>query len=134
VQVDVGGSWAGSNDEELGQHALGYATVRVPRIEGRYDVAIGGSHEGGTLLQASTAARAEFGVGWRDDTVHLNLYYRPARKRYQASIDELWEHGLGAALRVQPSAAFALDLFGDARLGDADLVLVMMALSYRLQR
>lgn len=133
AQVDVGGSWAGSSDKELGQHGLGYATVRVPRIEGRYDVAIGGSYEGGTLLKSSAAARADFGVGWLDDKVHLNLYYRPARKQYQASLEGFWEHGLGAALRVQPSAAFALDLFGDTRLGDVDLVLVMMALSYRLQ-
>lgn len=134
VQVDIGGSWAGSSDKELGQHTMGHATVRIPRVAGRYDLAFGGSQEGGTVVKSSSAGRADFGVGWLDETVRLNLYYRPAYRRYQASLGGFLEHGFGAGLHVAPVPEVALDLYGDGRFGDVDLALVMLAVTYRLQR
>jgi hypothetical protein len=113
---------------------MGHATVRIPRVAGRYDLAIGASHEAGTLLKSNSAGRADFGVGWLDETVRLNLYYRPAYRRYQASLGAFLEHGFGAGLHVAPVPAFALDLYGDGRIGDVDLALVMLAVTYRLQR
>ena len=133
AQLDVGASWAGSSEAALGQHALGHATLRLPRV-GRYDLAFGGSHEGGSLLRASSAVRTEVGVRWLDEAVHLSVYYRPARKRYAASLAGLWEHGTGVSLHVAPTPALTLDLFGDVRIGDVDAALVMLSAMYRMRR
>ncbi|MET0342812.1 MAG: hypothetical protein ABW252_17525 [Polyangiales bacterium] len=133
AELDAGGSWAGSSDARLGQHALGYATLRLPRI-GRYDLAIGGSHEGGSLLRASTAGRADVGASFVDERVHLSVYYRPARKTYLASLDGIWEHGAGASLHVMPTDALTLDLYGDLRMGDVDAAVVMLSVMYRLRQ
>ena len=132
LQVDVGGSWAGSSEADLGQNTLGYATLRFLRIADRYDLAIGGSQEGGSLLLSSTALRTDLGAGFLDERVRVNVYYRPAYRRYQASVDGLWEQGAGASLHVAPVPAWAFDLYGDTRLGDVDAALVMLNMQYRL--
>lgn len=130
--LDVGGSWAGSSEPALGRDVLGHATLRSTRIRERYDLALGASYETGTLLRTNAALRAEAGVGSRDDRVHLSVYYRPAYRRYEASIDALVEHGLGLGLHGAPNDALSIDVFADARLGDVPLALVMLLLGYRL--
>lgn len=132
ASLDVVGSWAGSSERELGQHALGSITLRSARLRDRYDLALGASHEGGTLLRASSALRAQAGVGSRDDRIHLSVYYRPARKRYEASVATIWEQGFGAALHASPTPTLSLDLFGDARVGDVAAALIMVTAAYRL--
>lgn len=132
AQIDAGGSWTASSQTDLGQHALGYATLRFIDIADRYDLAFGGSHEGGTVLRSNTAVRADFGAGFLDERVRVGVYYRPAYRRYQASVNGLWEQGAGASLRVAPIPAWSFDLYGDTRLGDVDAVLVMLNLLYRM--
>jgi hypothetical protein len=132
TRVDLGGSWAGSSQPELGRHALGYATLRFLRIAERYDVSLGGSQEGGTLILSSTALRGELGVGLWGERLRLNAYYRPAYRRYQASVAGLWEQGAGLGLHLAPTPRLALDLQGDTRLGDVDMMMLMLNLLYRL--
>jgi len=132
LMLDFGGSYVGSSQRELGQHALGYATLRLPRLRGRYDLALGGSHEGGSLLRASSALRGELGIAWLDERLRLDLYYRPAYQRYQASLAPLWEQGLGASLRALPTSSLTLDLRADARIGFVDAVIVMALVGYRI--
>jgi hypothetical protein len=131
---DAGGSWAGSSDASLGHHALGHGTLRFPRVGERFDLAIGGSQEGGSLISASTAVRGDLGVSWLDERVRLGLYYRPAYRRYRASVEGLWEQGAGAALHVAPAPALAFDLSSDVRIGDVDALLVMLSMIARLGR
>lgn len=132
TQVDLGGSWAASSERSLGQHALGYGTLRFLRIRERYDLAVGASQEGGTLLLSSTAVRSELGIGFLDERMRLNLYYRPAYRRYQASLSPLLEHGAGMGLHVVPTPALSLDLQGDMRVGDVDMAMLMLSVLYRL--
>jgi hypothetical protein len=134
VQVDVGGAYSASSQAELGNHALGYGTIRFPRVGERFDLALGGSHEGGSLLLSSSAVRGDLGMGFLDERVRLSLYYRPAYRRYQASVSGLWEQGFGAALHVSPVPVLAFDLYGDLRLGDVDMALIMLNAMVRLGR
>ncbi len=132
LQVDLGGSWAGSSQAELGQHAMGYGTLRFIGIGDRYDLAIGGSQEGGSLLLSSSAVRADVGAGFLDERVRVSFYYRPAYRRYQASVSGLWEQGGGASLHIAPIPVLAFDLYADTRLGDVDAAMVMLNMLYRL--
>jgi hypothetical protein len=132
ASFDAGGSWAGSSDRELGEHALGYGTLRFPRVGERFDLAVGGSQEGGSLIASSSAVRGDLGVGWLDERVRLGLYYRPLYRRYRASVEGLWEQGAGASLHVAPVPVLSFDLYGDMRLGDVDAMLVMFSVIYRV--
>jgi len=132
ASLDVGGSWAGSSEPTLGRDTLVHATLRSTRLRERYDLALGTSYETGTLLRTNAAVRAEAGVGSRDDRIHLSVYYRPAYRRYEASLDGLIEHGVGLGMHGAPTDALSLDLFADARFGDVPLALVMVMLGYRL--
>jgi len=132
AQLDLGGSWVGSSEPALGKHALGHATLRFVRLAGRYDLGLGGAHEGGSVLRASTSLRTEIGVSALDDRAHVGLFYRPVHRRYQASLDALWEHGTGVSLHVSPRDALALDLYGELRVGDVDVALVMLMMAYRI--
>lgn len=131
VQVDVGGAFTTSSEADLGKHAIGHGTLRFPRVADRFDLALGGSQEGGSLLRSQTTLRADFGMGFREERVRLNLYYRPAHRRYEASISGLWEQGAGASLRLAPVPLFALDILGDVRFGDLDAALIMVNAMYR---
>ena len=126
ASIDVGGTYAGSSQQDLGNNAIGYTTLRFPHIGGRYDLAFGATQEGGSLLQSQTSLRSDFGVGFRDERVRLSLYYRPAYRRYQASVSGLWEQGFGAALHLAPIPVLAFDVYGDLRIGDVDMALIML--------
>lgn len=132
TRIDLGGSYAASSEQDLGQHALGYATVRFLNLGDRYDLAIGGSQEGGSLLLSNTAVRTDLGAGFLDERLRVNVYYRPAYRRYQASVNGLWEQGAGASLLVSPVPTLSFDLYGDARFGDVDVALVMLNVLYRV--
>jgi hypothetical protein len=132
TQLDVGGSWAGSSQRAIGQHALGYGTLRLVRIRERYDLSLGASQEGGTLLLSSTALRTDLGMALFDERMHLSLYYRPAYRLYQASLAGLWEQGAGMNVHAAPTPALSLDLQGDMRIGDVDMVMLMLSMLYRL--
>jgi hypothetical protein len=130
--LDAGASWAGSSQQDLGHHAIGYGTLRFPRVGDRFDLALGGTQEGGSLVAQSTSVRGDVGVGWLDERVRLGLYYRPLYRRYRASVEGLWEQGAGATLHVAPLPVLAFDLYGDLRVGDVDAMLVMFSMLYRV--
>jgi hypothetical protein len=126
ASFDVGATYAGSSQQDLGHNAVGYGTLRFPHVGGRYDLAFGATQEGGSLLSSQTTMRSDFGVGFMQERVRLSLYYRPAYRRYQASVAGLWEQGFGAALHLAPVPVLAFDLYGDLRIGDVDMALIML--------
>ena len=132
ASLDLGGTYAGSSQQDLGHNAIGYTTLRFPHVAGRYDFALGATQEAGSLLLSQTTMRGDFGVGFKQERVRLSLYYRPAYRRYQASLSGLWEQGFGAALHVAPVPVLAFDLYGDLRIGDVDMALIMLNALVRL--
>jgi hypothetical protein len=132
IRLDGGGSWASSSQRELGQHVLGYATLRVPDAGGRYELALGGTHEAGSFVRASSALRGDLTLSWLEQRLRMNVYYRPAHRRYRASESAFWEHGTGIGIYALVTRRLSFDLLTDLRVGDVNALLTLLNLTYRM--
>jgi len=134
LAAQLDGAWMSSSDPALGRNAMLHALVRSARPLGPIDFGLGGSFETGNLLLTNLGLRANAGINVAEDRLRLTAYYRPARRFYTASLGARWEHGAGVGVHVSPTPALSLDLLGDARLGDANVLLGMLFVNYRFLR
>jgi len=66
-------------------------------------------------------------------TTELSLRYRPAIARYTADVGYFIEHGIGAGLRLMPTADLDFGLDADFVTGrDIDMVMIQALCSARL--